>query len=276
MPKGDIKKVVLAYSGGLDTSIILKWLQTDLRLRGGDLHRRPRPGRGAGAGAQEGAAARHQAEEHLHRGPARGIRPRLRVPDVPRQRALRGAVPARHLDRAAADRQAADRDRAKRSAPTRWRTARPARATTRCASSSPITRSTRRSRSSRPGANGTSRSREELIDVRRAAPDSDRQGQARRGAVLGRRQPAALLLGGQGAGGPGEGGAGLCLSAHRRRRWRRPTRRPRYASDFERGDAVSARRQEAVAGRAAHRAERARQAPTASAASTWSRTVSSA
>jgi argininosuccinate synthase len=29
MPKGDIKKVVLAYSGGLDTSIILKWLQTE-------------------------------------------------------------------------------------------------------------------------------------------------------------------------------------------------------------------------------------------------------
>ena len=27
--KGDVKKVVLAYSGGLDTSIILKWLQTD-------------------------------------------------------------------------------------------------------------------------------------------------------------------------------------------------------------------------------------------------------
>src|SRR6202163_3613327 len=28
MAKGDIKKIVLAYSGGLDTSIILKWLQT--------------------------------------------------------------------------------------------------------------------------------------------------------------------------------------------------------------------------------------------------------
>jgi argininosuccinate synthase len=27
MPKGEIRKVVLAYSGGLDTSIILKWLQ---------------------------------------------------------------------------------------------------------------------------------------------------------------------------------------------------------------------------------------------------------
>ncbi len=30
MAKKDVKKVVLAYSGGLDTSIILKWLQTEL------------------------------------------------------------------------------------------------------------------------------------------------------------------------------------------------------------------------------------------------------
>src|SRR5438477_1348829 len=29
MGKGSVKKVVLAYSGGLDTSIILKWLQTE-------------------------------------------------------------------------------------------------------------------------------------------------------------------------------------------------------------------------------------------------------
>jgi argininosuccinate synthase len=29
MPNKDIKKVVLAYSGGLDTSVILKWLQTE-------------------------------------------------------------------------------------------------------------------------------------------------------------------------------------------------------------------------------------------------------
>ena len=48
----DVKKVVLAYSGGLDTSIILKWLQTELWRRGRDLHRRSRPGRGAGAGAR--------------------------------------------------------------------------------------------------------------------------------------------------------------------------------------------------------------------------------
>ena len=29
MSKQKIRKVVLAYSGGLDTSIILKWLQTE-------------------------------------------------------------------------------------------------------------------------------------------------------------------------------------------------------------------------------------------------------
>jgi argininosuccinate synthase len=29
----DIKKAVLAYSGGLDTSVILKWLQDTYRAR---------------------------------------------------------------------------------------------------------------------------------------------------------------------------------------------------------------------------------------------------
>ena len=38
--------------------------------------------------------------------------------------------------------------------------------------------------------------------LRREAPDPDRQGQARRSAVLGRRQPAARLVRRQGAGGP--------------------------------------------------------------------------
>jgi len=31
--KSGVKKVVLAYSGGLDTSVILKWLQTDMGRR---------------------------------------------------------------------------------------------------------------------------------------------------------------------------------------------------------------------------------------------------
>jgi len=43
--KGTIKKAVLAYSGGLDTSIILKWLVgRGIRLRSGRLLGGPRPG----------------------------------------------------------------------------------------------------------------------------------------------------------------------------------------------------------------------------------------
>ena len=53
----DVKKVVLAYSGGLDTSIILKWLQTTYGCEVVHLHGRPRPGRGARTGARQGADA---------------------------------------------------------------------------------------------------------------------------------------------------------------------------------------------------------------------------
>ena len=88
MAKRDIKKVVLAYSGGLDTSVILKWLQTEYGAEvvtfTADL------GQG-----EEIEPARKKAEtlgikpaEYLHRGPARGIRPRLCLPHVPRQRPL--------------------------------------------------------------------------------------------------------------------------------------------------------------------------------------------
>ena len=129
----------------------------DLRRRGGDLHRRSRPGRRARAGAREGADARHQAGEHLHRGPARGVRARLRVPDVPRQRAVRGRLPARHLDRPAADRQEADRhrarDRRRRRLPRRHRQGQRPGALRALA----ITRWSRTSRSSRRGASGSSR-----------------------------------------------------------------------------------------------------------------------
>jgi argininosuccinate synthase len=110
--KGDIKKVVLAYSGGLDTSVILKWLQRTYACEvvtfTADL------GQG-----EELEPARKKAE-------MLGVKPqifiddvreefvkRLRLSDVPRQRPLRGPIPARHLDRPAADRQAPDRDRAR-------------------------------------------------------------------------------------------------------------------------------------------------------------------
>ena len=60
------------------------------------------------------------------------------------------------------------------------------------------------------------RSRDGAHRLRRAAPDPDRQGQARRGAVLDRRQPPAHLLGRQGAGKSRRRSAGLRLFAHRR------------------------------------------------------------
>ena len=223
-PKISAKRVVLAYSGGLDTSIILKWLQTtygcEVVTFTADL------GQG-----DELEPARRKAEllgvkprAHLHRGPARGIRPRLRLPDVPRQRAIRGPVPARHLDRPAADRQAAGRDRP----PSRGRRDRP-----------------RRDRQGqRPGALRAlglcARTRHQdhravarmgfplphgAHRLRREAPDPDRQRQARRSALLHRRQPAARLLGGQGARGPGGRNARLRLLAHDRSRSRRRTSR---------------------------------------------------
>ena len=57
-----IKKVVLAYSGGLDTSVILKWLQDTYRCEVVTFTADHRPGRRARARAQKGEAVRHQAE----------------------------------------------------------------------------------------------------------------------------------------------------------------------------------------------------------------------
>ncbi len=61
-------------------------------------------------------------------------------------------------------------------------------------------------------------SRNALIAFAEQHQIPDRQGQARRGAVLHRRQPAACLLGRQSAGGPGGRDAGLRLFPHRRSR----------------------------------------------------------
>ncbi len=80
--------------GGLDTSVILRWLQETYQRGSRDLHRRSRPGRGTRPGAREGQAVGREGD--LHRRSARDLRERLRLPDVPRQRALRGTVSARH------------------------------------------------------------------------------------------------------------------------------------------------------------------------------------
>lgn len=62
----DIKKVVLAYSGGLDTSVILKWLQDNYDAEvvtfTADIGRMKslEPAR------KKALQARHQAGKHLH------------------------------------------------------------------------------------------------------------------------------------------------------------------------------------------------------------------
>jgi len=60
--------VVLAYSGGLDTSIILKWLQTTYGCEVVTFTADLGQGEELAPRARKGAASRHQAAEHLHRG----------------------------------------------------------------------------------------------------------------------------------------------------------------------------------------------------------------
>ena len=274
MPKGDVKKVVLAYSGGLDTSIILKWLQTTYGCEVVTFTADLGQGEELEPARAKALTARHQAGEHLHRGFARGIRARLRVSDVPRQCALRGPISARHLDRAAADRQEADRDRRKgrrrRGRPRRHRQGqRPGALRARLL----------RAQARRQGHRAVARMGLQIARgadrVRREEPDPDRQGQARRGAVLDRRQSSAHLVRGQGAGRPVRRSAGLCLFAHRRsgegaRQGRLRRRSISSAAIRSRSTARSCRR------RRCSRSSTRSAASTASAGSIWSRTASSA
>ena len=113
------RKIVLAYSGGLDTSVILRWLHRDVRVRGRRLLRRPRPGRGADRRPREGAP--HRRLQRAHRGSARGVRARLRLPDAARQRGVRGhATCSARRSRARSSPSARSRSRGRR-APTRSR-----------------------------------------------------------------------------------------------------------------------------------------------------------
>ncbi len=111
-PNKPVKKVVLAYSGGLDTSIILKWLQTtygcEVVTFTADL------GQG-----EELEPARRKAEllgiksENIFIEDLREEFVATTSSRCSAQRRLRGRVSARHVDRPAAHRQEADRDREK-------------------------------------------------------------------------------------------------------------------------------------------------------------------
>ena len=75
----DIKKVVLAYSGGLDTSVILKWLQDTYGCEVVTFTADIGQGEELEPARAEGDASSASSRRHLHRRSARGVRARLRV-----------------------------------------------------------------------------------------------------------------------------------------------------------------------------------------------------
>ena len=213
MPKGDIKKVVLAYSGGLDTSIILKWLQTtygcEVVTFTADL------GQG-----EELAPAREKALllgikpdnifiEDLREEFVRDyVFPMFRANALYEGQYLLGTSIARPL---IAKKQIEIAHKVGADAVCHGATGKgndQVRFELTYYALDPSIKIIA------PWREWSFKGRDDLLAVRARAPDPDRQGQGGRGAVLGRRQPAALVVRGQGAGGPGEGSAADRLSAH--------------------------------------------------------------
>ena len=132
------KRVVLAYSGGLDTSVAVRWLMEQPGRRGRRRGRRRRP---------VGRRRRRGLGGHPPPGPGRrggrgrwwstpgGRWPRSSAcPAIKANATLRGQVPARLGAVPAGHRPPPGGRRPARTAPTPWPTAAPARATTRSAS----------------------------------------------------------------------------------------------------------------------------------------------
>ena len=221
------KKVVLAYSGGLDTSVILRWLQQtygcEVVTFTADI------GQG-----EELEPARAKAE-------ALGVRD-IRIEDLretfvrdyvfPMFRAnaiyegvyLLGTSIARP-----AHRQAPDRDRARD-----WRRCRGPRRNRQGQRSGALRARLLRARARHPGHRTLARVGHRIAGgagrLRGAAPDPDPAGQAWRAPLLHRRQPSAHLLRGEGAGRPvGRGPTRACSPARSLRKLRR-TGRPQSRS----------------------------------------------
>ena len=253
--KPQVKRVVLAYSGGLDTSIILKWLQTEYGCEvitfTADLGQGEELSRRARRRTARRQAARTSSSRTCARNSCATSSSRCSAP----MRSTRANISWAPRSRGRSSPSAWSRSPIK-SAPTRSPMARPARATTRCASSCRPTRWTPTSRSSRPGANGSSPPAMRFSP----SPNSTRSRSPRtsgRSAVFGRRQPPACVFGGQGAGGPGAGDACLRLFAHLRSGGR-ARQADRGRDRVREGRSGRDRRQGDEPGDAAHRLEQAR------------------
>ena len=211
--RAKVKKVVLAYSGGLDTSIILKWLQETYQAevvtftadlgQGEELEPARRKAEMLGI-KKANIFIEDLREEFI----ADYVFPMFRANALYEGVYLLGTSIARPLI-----------------AKTQIEIARKTGADAVC--------SRRHRQGQRPGALRAQLLRARAVDphhralagvglqeprgadrLRRAAPDPRRQGQARGSAVLGRRQHAALLLRGQSAGGSRDRAAALRLPAH--------------------------------------------------------------
>ena len=223
----DVKKVVLAYSGGLDTSIILKWLQTELGAevvtftadlgQGDELE--PARKKAELLGVKE-IYIRDVREEFVRD----FVFPMFRANAQYEGLYLLGTSIARpliakHLVEIAretgrgCDRPWLDRQGQRPG---------PLRALGLCAQP--------RHQGHRAVARLVVQVAHRPAQFRARAPDPDRQGQAGRGAVLGRRQPFALVLRGQGARGSVERAAGIRAPAHHLADGRAGQGRPRSPS----------------------------------------------
>ena len=129
----EVHRVVLLYSGGLDTSVMLKWIQDEYDAEVVALCI------DLGQPADDFDAVRQKALDLGRRREPRGgrqggVRPRLRGAGDPGERPLPGRLPALHVASAGRCWPSSPATRRASTAPTRSPTAAPARATTRCGS----------------------------------------------------------------------------------------------------------------------------------------------
>ena len=212
MASRDIKKIVLAYSGGLDTSIILKWLQTtygcEVVTFTADLGQGEELGPAREKALMLGIKPGNIFIEDLREEFVRDyVFPMFRANALYEGLYLLGTSIARPL---IAKKQIEIAAKVGADAVCHGATGKgndQVRFELAYYALNPSIRSWRRGGSGRSGARRAAR-------IRAREPDPDRQGQGRRGAVLGRRQPAALLLRGQGAGGSRADAAVDRLYAH--------------------------------------------------------------
>ena len=263
------KRVVLAYSGGLDTSVAVRWMIDELGVEVIALRRRRRPGRRrlgrrARAGARRRRGRGRSSSTPARSSPTTSSCPRCKANALyegryPLVSALSRPVIVKHLVAAARD------ARRRRGRPRLHRQGQRPGA---LRGVDPGARARPRHPRARSATWGMTREDVDPLRLRPRHPDHRDQGEG----VLDRRQPLGPRHRVRRDGGPVGGAAAGRVARSRSRR--RPSRAT-SSIGFER--ACRSRRRRAARPGRAHRPRSTRSsAPTAGAASTWSRTGGSA